>query len=120
MKTFHTAENTQNTAQMAQPVTSFRTTTPSTHPPHWQIKYTYIKILYGVDLQHTVHMSTSQQFQSANQVNLEAAFKEEIKSLLKLGILEEVKEHTDWVNSYVIVEKTQGITICQTTQSRRN
>ena len=26
-------------------------------------------------------------------------------SSLKGGILEEVKEHTDWVNSYVIVEK---------------
>ena len=24
---------------------------------------------------------------------------------MKLGILEEVKEHIDWVNSYVIVEK---------------
>ena len=24
---------------------------------------------------------------------------------MKLGIVEEVKEHTDWVNSYVIVEK---------------
>ena len=31
---------------------------------------------------------------------LESAFKEEIESLVKLGILEEVKEHTDWVNSY--------------------
>ena len=38
-------------------------------------------------------------------VHLEKAFKEEIKSLVKQGILEEVKEHTDWVNSYVIVEK---------------
>ena len=38
-------------------------------------------------------------------VHLEAAFKEEIESLVKQGILEEVKEHTDWVNSYVIVEK---------------
>ena len=28
---------------------------------------------------------------------------------MKLGILEEVKEHTDWVNSYVIVEKDTGI-----------
>ena len=27
---------------------------------------------------------------------------------MKLGILEEVKEHTDWVNSYVIVEKYTG------------
>ena len=41
-------------------------------------------------------------------IHLEAAFKEEIKSLVKLGILEEVKECTDWVNSYVIVEKDTG------------
>ena len=27
---------------------------------------------------------------------------------MELGILEEVKEHTDWVNSYVIVEKDSG------------
>ena len=40
-------------------------------------------------------------------VHLEDAFKEEIKSLVKLGILE-VKEHTDWVNPYVIVEKDSG------------
>ena len=41
-------------------------------------------------------------------IHLENAFKEEIKSLVELGILEEVKEHTDWVNSYVIVEKDSG------------
>ena len=41
-------------------------------------------------------------------IHLEAALKEEIKSLVKLGILEEVKEHTDWVNSYMIVEKDTG------------
>ena len=41
-------------------------------------------------------------------VQLETAFKEEIESLVKQGILEEVKEHTDWVNSYVIVEKDTG------------
>ena len=41
-------------------------------------------------------------------IHLEAAFKEKIKSLVKLGILEEVKEHTDWVNSFVIVEKDTG------------
>ena len=41
-------------------------------------------------------------------VHLEAAFKEEIESLVKQGILEEIKEHTDWVNSYVIVEKDTG------------
>ena len=38
-------------------------------------------------------------------IHLESAFKEKIESLVKLGILEEVKEHTDWVNSSVIVEK---------------
>ena len=32
-------------------------------------------------------------------VHLETAFKEEIESLVKQGILEEVMEHTDWVNS---------------------
>ena len=41
-------------------------------------------------------------------VHLEAAFKVEIESLVKQGILEQVKEHTDWVNSYVIVEKDTG------------
>ena len=41
-------------------------------------------------------------------VHLKAAFKEEINSLVRQGILEEVKEHTDWVNSYVIVEKGTG------------
>ena len=41
-------------------------------------------------------------------IHLEAVFKEEIESLIKLGILEEVNEHTDWVNSYVIVEKETG------------
>ena len=32
-------------------------------------------------------------------IHLESAFKEEIESLVRLGILEEVKKHTDWVNS---------------------
>ena len=41
-------------------------------------------------------------------IHLESAFREEIESLVKLGILEEVKEHTDWVNSCVIVEKYTG------------
>ena len=45
---------------------------------------------------------------------LETAFKEEIESLVKQGILEEVKEHTDWVHflnliiSLVIAEKDTG------------
>ena len=38
-------------------------------------------------------------------IHLENAFKDEIKSLVELGILEEVTEHTDRVISYVIVEK---------------
>ena len=38
-------------------------------------------------------------------VHLEAAFKEEIESLVKQGILEEMKEHTDWVHSNIFVEK---------------
>ena len=38
-------------------------------------------------------------------VHLDEAFKKEINSLVELGILEPVTEHTDWVNSYVIVEK---------------
>ena len=41
-------------------------------------------------------------------IHLGDAFKEGMKSLVKLGILEEVKKHTDWVNSYVIVEKDSG------------
>ena len=41
-------------------------------------------------------------------IHLETAFKKEIESVVKLGILEEVKEHTDMVNSYVIVEKDTG------------
>ena len=41
-------------------------------------------------------------------IHLEAAFNEEIESLVKHGILEEVKEHTDWVNSYLIIEKDTG------------
>ena len=41
-------------------------------------------------------------------IHLESAFRKEIESLVKLGILEEVKEHTDWVNSYVIEEKDTG------------
>ena len=41
-------------------------------------------------------------------IHLEDAFKEEIRSLVELGILEEVTEHTDWVNSYVIMKKDSG------------
>ena len=38
-------------------------------------------------------------------VHLEEAFHEEISRLCKIDVLEPVKDHTDWVNSYVIVEK---------------
>ena len=41
-------------------------------------------------------------------IYLEDAFTEEIMNLVELGIIEEVKEHTDWVNSYIIVEKDSG------------
>ena len=41
-------------------------------------------------------------------IHLDGAFREEIKSLVELGISEEVTEHTDWINLYVIVEKDSG------------
>ena len=41
-------------------------------------------------------------------IHLESAFKEEIESLVKQGILEEVKQHIYWVNSFVIVERDTG------------
>ena len=41
-------------------------------------------------------------------VHLEESFKQEINSLVELGILEEVTEHTDRVNSYVVMEKESG------------
>ena len=46
-------------------------------------------------------------------VHLEAAFKEEIESLVKQGILEEVKEHTDWVNSCYCRERHWKSTCAQ-------
>ena len=38
-------------------------------------------------------------------IHLQEAFHEEIRNLQQLGILEETKEVTEWVNSFVIVEK---------------
>ena len=38
-------------------------------------------------------------------VHLQDAFHEEIRNLEQLGILEETKDVTEWVNSFVIVEK---------------
>ena len=36
-------------------------------------------------------------------VHLDEAFKRDINSLVEPGILEPVTEHTDWVNSYVVI-----------------
>ena len=41
-------------------------------------------------------------------IHLEETFKQEIKSLMELGIPEEVTKHTDWVNSCVDVEKNSS------------
>ena len=38
-------------------------------------------------------------------IHLQDAFHKEIRNLEKLGILEETKDVTEWVNSFVIVEK---------------
>ena len=38
-------------------------------------------------------------------IHLQDAFHEEIRNLQQLGILEETKDVTEWVNSFVIVEK---------------
>ena len=38
-------------------------------------------------------------------IHFKEAFHEEIRNLEKLGILEETKDVTEWVNSFVIVEK---------------
>ena len=51
-------------------------------------------------------------------IHLEAEGGNRIPS--KLGILEEVKELTDWVNSYMIVKRTLEVTTHQITQLKRN
>ena len=38
-------------------------------------------------------------------VHLQDAFHEEVERLVKIDVLEKVTEHTEWVNSFVIVEK---------------
>ena len=38
-------------------------------------------------------------------INLQDAFHKEIRNLGQLGILEETRDVTEWVNSFVIVEK---------------
>ena len=66
-----------NIVQMAQTETSFRTTTPSTltttATTAKQVDPVHVhKNTSGVDLQHTVDMSTSLQFRSVNQMNCQA------------------------------------------------
>ena len=171
-KMFHTGpHNTTNTVHnMAQPVTSFRTTTPSTattrrmttkqvnpvHPitsckaplgqcmhvhqpavqfckpgeslalrkvkhPHNgrtsvnRLPLTKQTILsqYSSCFEGTGHFSgdlykfhLKQEYKPARHAPSKVPT--HLESLVKLGILEEVKEHTDWVNSYVVVEKDTG------------
>ena len=38
-------------------------------------------------------------------VHLQEALNEEIQCLVKIGVLEPVTEPTEWVNSFVVVEK---------------
>ena len=38
-------------------------------------------------------------------IHLQDAFHKEIRNLEQLGILEEIKDVTEWVNSFVIMEK---------------
>ena len=50
-------------------------------------------------------------------IHLQDAFHHEIRNLEKLGILEETKDVTEWVNSFVIVEKkTPDVSKSQTGQ----
>ena len=167
LKMFHTADTVQNTAQ---PVTSFRTASPSTattgtmttkqvnpvhvhqdtsckaptvqvckpgeslalrkvkHPHNGRTSVNRLPLTkqdilsqysgcfegigcfpgdpykFGLKPEH----KPAQHAPRKVPIHLEAAFKEEIESLVKLGTPEKVKEHTDWVNSYVIVEKDTG------------
>ena len=39
-------------------------------------------------------------------IHLQEAFHEEIRNLEVLGILEETKDVTEWINSFVIVERS--------------
>ena len=42
-------------------------------------------------------------------VHLQSAFHEEVKRLVAQDVLEPVREHTEWVNSFVIIEKDVAI-----------
>ena len=46
-------------------------------------------------------------------IHLQDAFHKEIRNLEQLGILEETKDVTEWVNSFVIVEKRAPINSCK-------
>ena len=172
-KTFHSTTN-RFTENMAQPTTSFRTTTPSTAMPGRTTTKQVNPVQVPQDTSHKTHLEcclhvhqpvsqvrkpgeslalrkvkhplngrtsvsrlplTKQDilsqcsgcfegigcfpgdpykfhlkpdYKPAQHAPWKVPVKEEIESLVKQGILEEVKEHTDWVNSYVIVEKDTG------------
>ena len=42
-------------------------------------------------------------------IHLQGTFHEEIRNLEALGILEETKDVTEWVNSFVIMEMLRGV-----------
>ena len=46
-------------------------------------------------------------------IHLQDAFHKEIRNLEQLGILEETKDVTEWVNSFVIVEKKAPVNPCK-------
>ena len=46
-------------------------------------------------------------------IHLQDAFHKEIRNLEQLGILEETKDVTEWVNSFVIMEKKAPVNSCK-------
>ena len=63
------------------------------------------KCLTDLQTQAEARHNTSTTQTTEVPVHLEEAFHEEISRLCKINVLEPVKDHTEWVNSYVIVEK---------------
>ena len=51
-------------------------------------------------------------------IHLQEAFHKEIRNLEQLGILEPVKEVTEWVNSFVIMEKKVPVDSSNTHSAR--
>ena len=49
--------------------------------------------------------------------DLQDAFHSEIRNLEKLGILEETKDVTEWVNSFVIMEREDSRCLQQSTRT---